>query len=468
MSSVPERPPARGSVLYDPKIRAVAYQVLLLAALGFLVYSATTNAIENLRAAKIASGFDFLGVTAGFDINQKLIYFDGAVSSYGRAFWVGLLNTLLVGAIGIVLATILGFIVGVARLSPNWIISKIAKWYVEVIRNLPLLLQLVFWYNAVLKPLPEPRNSVQLNGIRFGTPDFAGILWMIMAFGLSYALYVGAGRIGRNDTERQIGKVAAAIVAALGAWYLLPGIGILRPTEGGLFFLNNRGLYMPEPIFDEMARLLPRMLIVGVVLAFMFRRWARRRQSATGKQYPVGLVAIALILGLPALTWAALALFDVNPVTFRYATQGRFNLTGGMQIYPEFVALTFGLVIYTAAFIAEIVRAGIMAVSRGQTEAAGALGLRPGPTLRLVVIPQAMRVIIPPLTSQYLNLVKNSTLAVAIGYPDLVQIFAGTVLNQTGQAVEVLAITMAVYLTISLVTSAAMNIYNRRVAIVER
>ncbi len=468
MSSVPERPPARGSVLYDPKIRAVAYQILLIAVLGFLIYSAATNAIENLRAAKIASGFDFLGVTAGFDINQKLIYFDGAVSSYGRAFWVGLLNTLLVGSIGIVLATILGFLVGVARLSPNWIISKIAKWYVEVIRNLPLLLQLVFWYNAVLKPLPEPRNSVQITGLRFGTPDFMGIVSLIAAFGVSYALYVGAERIGRNDTERQIGKIIAALVAAVGAWFLLPNIGILRGTETGLFFLNNRGLYTPEPIFSGTAYILAIVLILGILASVLFRRWAAKQQAATGRQYPVGLITLGFIVALPVVTWLILSVVGTNPVTFAYATQGRFNLTGGLQIFPEFVALTFGLVIYTAAFIAEIVRAGIMAVSRGQTEAAGALGLRPGPTLRLVVIPQAMRVIVPPLTSQYLNLVKNSTLAVAIGYPDLVQIFAGTVLNQTGQAVEVLAVTMAVYLTISLVTSAIMNIYNRRVAIVER
>lgn len=402
MASVPSAAgsePARVSVLYDPKVRSIAYQLLLIGALVFLVYEAASNAVENLRAARIASGFGFLDVTAGFDINQQLIPFSGATSTYGRAFFVGLINTLLVGVIGIVFATVIGFLVGIARLSNNWIIAQLAKWYVEIIRNLPLLLQLVFWYNAVLKPLPEPRNSIDV---------------------------------------------------------------------GGVFFLNNRGLYVPEPVLGATGSLLFGIILAGIVGTLAFRRWARVQQAATGRQYPVGLVALGLIVGLPALFWLVTSLAGSPPMTFNFAEKGRFNLTGGLQVFPEFVALTFGLSLYTAAFIAEIVRAGILAVSKGQTEAANALGLRGGPTLRLVVIPQAMRVIVPPLTSQYLNLVKNSSLAVAIGYPDLVQIFMGTVLNQTGQAVEVIGITMAVYLTISLVTSLLMNIYNRRVAIVER
>ena len=389
----------RGSWFYDPKVRGFVYQVLLVAVVAFLLYEASTNAYDNLRRVGIVSGFGFLENTAGFDISQAFIPYSAAASTYGEAFVVGLLNTLLVAAIGIVFATLLGFVVGVARLSTNWIINKIATVYVEVIRNVPLLLQLLFWYNAVLAPLPAPRDSISV---------------------------------------------------------------------GSSFFLNNRGLVMPRPVPDERAWLVPAAFALGIVATVAFYLWAKRQQQATGRQYPVGLAGLGLILGLPALVWILLALAGGNPITFDLPQRSRFNLTGGMQILPEFVALLLGLVTYTAGFIAEVVRAGILAVSRGQTEAANALGLRPGPTLRLVVIPQAMRVIIPPLTSQFLNLTKNSSLAVAIGYPDLVQVFMGTVLNQTGQAVVVVAVTMAVYLFLSLVTSFFMNIYNRRVAIVER
>jgi general L-amino acid transport system permease protein len=387
--------PGKASLLYDPKIRGYAYQFLLLAVVGFLIWSAASNAIENLRAQKIASGFGFWHNASGFDINQKLIPYDASSGTYGRAFWVGLLNTLLVASIGIVLATFLGFFVGVARLSSNWIVSKIAMIYVEVIRNVPLLLQLFFWYNAVLKPLPNPRQSIALP----------------------------AG-----------------------------------------FLLNNRGLYVPDPQFGPGGSLIVWAFLIGLVATFVFRSWARKQQAATGKQYPIGLVALGLIVVLPTLVYFVTG----RPITFVYPELAGFNLRGGIQIFPEFVALLIGLTTYTAGFIAEVVRAGILAVSKGQTEAANALGLRAGPTLKLVVIPQAMRVIIPPLTSNYLNLTKNSSLAVAIGYPDLVQVFTGTVLNQTGQAVEVVAITMAVYLTISLVTSLFMNIYNKRMALVER
>ncbi len=303
---------------------------------------------------------------------------------------------MLVAGCGIILATILGFLVGVARLSSNWIVAKVAMVYVEVIRNLPLLLQLFFWYNAVLKPLPGPRQSI----------------WM---FNESVAV-------------------------------------------------NNRGLYLPEPLFGPGAGWIGIALLLGLAGAIFFRVWAKKQQEATGTQYPVGLIALGLILGLPLLAYLATGM----PVAFAYPQLAGFNLRGGIQIFPEFVALLIGLTTYTAGFIAEVVRAGILAVSKGQTEAANSLGLRPGPTLRLVVIPQAMRVIIPPLTSQYLNLTKNSSLAVAVGYPDLVQVFTGTVLNQTGQALEVIAITMAVYLTISLATSFFMNIYNAKMALVER
>ena len=397
MSSIPTETvtPGKASLFYDPKIRGYVYQIVLLAVVSFLIWSAASNAIENLRAQKIASGFGFWNNAAGFDVNQKLIPFTASGSTYGQAFYVGLLNTLLVAALGILLATIIGFAVGVARLSSNWVVAKLAMIYVEVIRNIPLLLQLYFWYNAVLKPLPDARNSIALPGS---------------------------------------------------------------------IYLNNRGIILPSPQFGPAFEAVAIAFLIGIAGAIAFFVWARGQQAKTGKQYPNGWVALGLVVGLPLLVFFATG----RPLSFDYPQQGRFNLTGGMQIFPEFVALLVGLSTYTAAFIAEVVRAGILAVSKGQSEAAHALGLRPGPTLKLVVIPQAMRVIVPPLTSQYLNLVKNSSLAVAIGYPDLVQVFTGTVLNQTGQAVEVVAITMAVYLTISLVTSFFMNIYNKRMALVER
>ena len=395
-SDTADRGAPKVSPLYDPKIRGIAYQVVLAIAIAYLVYAAATNAVENLRAAKIASGFGFWNVEAGFDINQKLIAFsstDG--STYGRAFWVGLLNTLLVAVIGIVIATVLGFIIGIARLSKNWIIAKLSMIYVEIIRNTPLLLQLLFWYNAVLKPLPDPRNSISIFGA---------------------------------------------------------------------VFLNNRGVIMPTPIAGPNFDWTWIATMVAIVIWIGLSIVARKRQAATGKRIPANLIGFGLFIFLPLLAfWAA-----GSPLGFEFPKQSRFNLTGGVQIYPEFVALLLGLSTYTAGFIAENVRAGILAVSKGQSEAAHALGLSNGQTLRLIIVPQAMRVIIPPLTSQYLNLTKNSSLAVAIGYPDLVQVFTGTVLNQTGQAVEVIAITMLVYLSISLTTSLFMNIYNRRMALVER
>jgi general L-amino acid transport system permease protein len=300
--------PGKASLLYDPKIRGYVYQFLLLAVVGFLIWSAASNAIENLRAQKIASGFGFWHNASGFDINQKLVPYDASSGTYGRAFWVGLLNTLLVASIGIVLSTFLGFFVGVARLSSNWIVSKIAMIYVEVIRNVPLLLQLFFWYNAVLKPLPNPRQSIELP---------AGAL------------------------------------------------------------LNNRGLYVPDPQFGPGGSLIIWAFLIGIVATFVFRSWARKQQAATGRQYPTGWVGFGLIVVLPVLVYFATG----RPITFVYPELAGFNLRGGIQIFPEFVALLIGLTTYTAGFIAEVVRAGILAVSKGQTEAAHALGLRPGPTL---------------------------------------------------------------------------------------
>ena len=315
------------------RVQAIAAQAIVLIAAAALGAWLIGNTLCNLARRGIASGFGFLDQTAGFDIVFHLVEYS-ALSTYGRAFLVGLLNTLLVAALGIVFATVIGFAVGVARLSGNWLIARLAGVYIEILRNVPLLLQIFFWYFAVLSAMPHPRES--------------------------HSLF-------------------------------------------GLAFLNSRGLYLPKPVFD------------GASLS-----WS-----------------------LPEL-------------------QG-FNFTGGMVLIPEFVALATALTLYTAAFVAELVRAGILSVPRGQTAAAAALGLTPRQTLRHVVIPQALRLIVPPLAGHYLSLTKNSSLATAIGYPELVSVFAGTVLNQTGQAVEIVAVTMAVYLTISLAIAAAMNLYNRRV-----
>lgn len=386
--------PPRVAFYNDPRIRGIFYQVLLFVVVLWLGYEFVTNARENLRASRIATGFGFLENTAGFGISQTLIPYSEA-DTYARVFVVGLLNTLLVAVIGIVLATVLGFVVGIARLSSNWLVARLAGAYVEIVRNLPLLFQILFWYLAVLGALPPPRQSLSL-------------------FGEAY--------------------------------------------------VNNRGLFVPRPLFGEGFGLVLVAFAVAVCAAIAVRIWARRRQERTGEQFPVWSTISALVIALPLLAFFAAGM----PLSFERPLLRGFNFVGGVRVIPEFVALLVALVIYTAAFIAEIVRAGILAIPRGQTEAAYSLGLRRGLTLRLVIIPQALRVIIPPLTSQYLNLTKNSSLAVAIGYPDLVAVFAGTTLNQTGQAIEIIAITMAVYLLLSLVTSALMNWYNARVRLVER
>ncbi|MFL5089992.1 MAG: amino acid ABC transporter permease [Xanthobacteraceae bacterium] len=389
-----ETEPARVAFYNDPKLRGIFYQIVLFAVVLWLGYEFVVNARDNLRAANIATGLGFLDRTAGFSINQTLIPYTES-DTYGRVFVVGLLNTLLVAVIGIVLATILGFVVGISRLSSNWLLQRIAGAYVELIRNLPLLFQILFWYLAVLGALPGPRQSISI-----------------------------------------FGEV----------------------------FINNRGAFIPRPIVEEGAGAVFAAFGAAVLLSIGVRIWARRRQEATGQQFPVGWTAAALIVGVTLLAWVATGF----AISFEKPELRGFNFAGGMRVIPEFVALLVALVTYTAAFIAEIVRAGILAVARGQTEAAYSLGLRPGQALRLIIIPQALRVIIPPLTSQYLNLTKNSSLAVAIGYPDLFAVFAGTTLNQTGQAIEVIAITMAVYLAISLITSLLMNWYNARMKLVER
>jgi general L-amino acid transport system permease protein len=382
--------PPRAALLDDPKFRGIVYQILLCLLIALAAAAVVRNVTENLARNRITSGFGFLDQTAGFDISQTLIDYSVQTSTYGRAFWVGLLNTLLIAGLGIVLATVWGFVIGIARLSRNWLVANVARGYVELIRNIPLLLQLLFWYNAVLKALPEMRESIVFGGA----------------------------------------------------------------------VLNNRGLFLPQPNFGPGTGLVALAFVIGIASALGLRLAAKRRLERTGQTIPVFGSSLALVIGLPVIAFL-LACAEVRLV---HPELGRFNVRGGVEILPEL----FGLVVYTAAFIAEVVRAGLLSVSRGQTEAAAALGLRRRQILNLIVIPQAKRVIIPPLTNQYLNLTKNSSLAVAIGYPDFVQIFTGTVLNQTGQAVEVVVITLAVYLALSLTTSAAMNWYNARVAYVGR
>ena len=382
------------TLIYDPKVRAIVFQAALIVGVVVFAWWIIGNTVENLRRANIASGFGFLSARAGFDVSQSLVSYSSE-STYGRAFLVGLLNTLLVAALGIVLASIIGFMLGIARLSKNWIIGRLATVYVEVFRNIPVLLQLLFWYKAVLSVLPGPRQGISIPG-------------------------------GGN--------------------------------------LSNRGLIVPRPIFEPGFAATAVAVVVAVVAALAVANWAYRRRMATGQPFPTIRVNLAILIGLPLAVFFATG----APLSIGYPELTGFNFVGGLHIQPEFLALLLGLVLYTAAYIGEIVRAGILAVAHGQTEASYALGLRPGMTLRLVIIPQALRVIIPPLTNQYLNLTKNSSLAVAIGYPDLVSVFSGTVLNQTGQAVEVILITMAVYLAISLVTSGFMNWFNRHVALAER
>ena len=473
MSAAASPPRAAPAVRRGLSWSALFWQGFALAAIAWLGWMAASNAIENMQARNIPTNFDFWHATAGFDINQSVIAYS-STSTYGRAFFVGLINTLIVAFIGIVLASLLGFSIGVARLSQNWLTARLAAGYVEIIRNTPLLLQLLFWYNAVLKPLPGPRQSLTAPAVALQAPDTrSAAIAIVCAIVAILSFYAARKGIARGAMR----LVALAATSILGFCALAIGLfgipetklssashGLIALSQGSSLFLNNRGLYLPDPV--PAAGFLPMViaLIVCAAGAFLFYMFARRRQAETGKILPVAQLASGGAVLVIAFIWAV----SGPPVSLEYAQLRGFNFTGGLRVYPEFVALVLGLVIYTAAFIAEIVRAGILAVSKGQSEAALALGLRQSCVLKLVVIPQALRVIIPPLTNQYLNLTKNSSLAVFIGFPDLVQIFAGTVLNQTGAAVQVIAITMAVYLVISLATSLIMNIYNRRMALVER
>ncbi len=378
----------------NAQYRSLFFQIVLVAMLAGFFWFIGSNTLANLEKRGISTGFGFLSLKAGFGILQTLIPFDESYS-FGRTFLVGLLNTLLVSGLGVICATIIGFTVGVARLSNNWLIAKLATVYIETFRNVPLLLQMFFWYFAVLRTLPSPRGS----------------------------------------------------------W-----------SAGDVAFLNIRGIYLPQPLFGDGFAVVVWTFILAVIATFCIARWAKKRQDETGKQFKMFRVAFLLLCVLPVVVFFLIG----SPLTWDIPKLQGFNFTGGMTIIPELTALLVALSVYTGAFIAEVVRSGILSVSSGQTEAASALGLHKSKVLKLVVIPQAMRVIIPQLTSQYLNLVKNSSLATAIGYPDLVAVFAGTTLNQTGQAIEIIAMTMGVYLFISLLISAIMNWYNKKIMIVER
>lgn len=381
----------------DPDKRAIIYQVAVVAVLAWFVFAIINNTATNMEQRGLASGFGFLSTSAGFGIISTPFVPYTEESSYFTVFLVGLVNTIIMAVIGCVLALILGFIVGIARLSSNWLVKKIATFYIELFRNVPLLLQILFWYSAVLKPLPGPRE-------------------------------------------------------------------LHEAGEKVFFSINNRGMIFAEPVGQPGFENVWYAFFAAIIVTWVIKKWAAIRQTNTGKQFPVFLTGLALIVGAPLITYFVLG----RPLNFEPAEMSRFSLRGGVTVIPEFVALLLALVVYTASFIAEIVRAGIQAVSHGQTEAASALGIKPTHRMRLVVVPQAMRVIVPPLTSQFLNLTKNSSLATAIAYPDLFSVFAGTTLNQTGQAVEIMAMTLAVYLTLSLLTSGFMNWYNSRIKLVER
>lgn len=378
----------------DPVVRGWVFQIVVVGLVAGLAWYLVSNTIDNLNRQKIASGFDYLGREAGFEIGDSMIAYSPA-STYARAIWVGVLNTLRVAILGIIFSTILGTLIGVGRLSPNWLLSKICEWYVEAFRNVPLLLWLFLFYKLISEAFPGPRQAISA-------------LW-------------------------------------------------------GSLFLSNRGLYFPVPAADPIHKWMGLALLLGIVGAVMVHRWAKKRQEATGQPFPSIMAGIGIVIGLPLLVWLA----GGAPATMSWPVLKGFNFEGGTVIQPEFTALLLGLTLYTSAFIAEIVRSGILALHKGQSEAAAALGLSRGQAMRLVLLPQALRVIVPPMTSQYLNVTKNSSLAIAIGYPDLVASINVTI-NQTGQAIENILLIMAAFLSVSLSISAFMNWYNKRIALTER
>jgi general L-amino acid transport system permease protein len=383
----------RTNLLNDPKIRSIAYQLLALLAVGITGYFLFTNTAENLKRQAIATGFGFLQKEAAFEIGEAVVAYSPA-DTYLRALFVGAMNTIKVALIGIILTTILGTFIGIARISRNWLVSKLAGAYIEIFQDIPILLQLFFWYSLFCEILPSPKAAIAI------------------------------------------------------------GSGI---------FLSNRGMVLAVPEWNPAYQYVFWALLVGMLAACFARRLARSHQMKTGRILPTFTMSTAITVGVPLLVW----LFAGAPLQMSIPELSGFNFKGGLAVSPEFSALLLGLVLYTAAFVAEIVRAGIQAISHGQTEAAMSLGLKPAFVLRLVILPQALRVIIPPLTSQMLNLTKNSSLAVAIGFPDFVSV-ASTTINQTGQAIEGILMIMTVYLFFSLVTSLFMNWYNKKMALVER
>jgi general L-amino acid transport system permease protein len=385
-------PPSSNGFLNNPQNRAIIYQVVALLFVIFLAYYFINNMFDNIDKRGINTGFSFLDDVAGFGISQTLIYYDDTASSYYDVFVVGLLNTLLVSVIGVFMASVLGLLIGIGRLSPNFLISKLSLIYIETFRNIPILLQILFWYNVVLAALPSPRLS-------FNYLDSV--------------------------------------------------------------FLNNRGLLTPEPIFESGSGFILIAFILAVVGVLFLARWAKKRHDLSGEEFPLFKVSIAILIMAPLLVY----FISGQPISAEYPVLKGFNFNGGLSIIPELLALIFALSIYTATYIAEAVRAGIEAVPSGQKEAAKSLGLKDHVILRKVVLPQALRVIIPPVINQYLNLVKNSSLATAIGYPEVVTLFSGTTLNQVGQAIEIILMTMAVYLTISIVISLLLNWINAKMEI---
>jgi general L-amino acid transport system permease protein len=377
----------------NPKIRGILYQIAVAGAVGLLAWYLISNTLHNIERQSIASGFGFLQKKASFEIGESLISYSSA-HTYGRALLVGALNTLKVALMGIVLTVLLGTLIGIARLSTNWLVSRMAAGYIEIMQNIPILLQLFFWYAMFYEMLPSPRAA-------------------------------------------------------------------LNPIAG--VFICNRGLIMAVPVEHPAHKFMLLAFALAVMAVFLLRRWARHHHSMTGHHFPVFKVSVLLLIGLPLLTWAAWG----APMQMTVPQLEGFNFKGGATLSPEFIALVLGLVLYTAAFVAEVVRAGIQSVNKGQTEAALSIGLKPQLVLNLVILPQALRVIVPPLTSQMLNLTKNSSLAVAIGYPDFVSV-ANTTINQTGQSIEGVALIMMVYLFFSLSTSAFMNWYNQKAKLVER
>lgn len=392
------RPVKRFDFLHDERVRAIFYQLLTAAAVGWAVWYLVSATAHNLEVRGMKSGFGFLGVEAGFDTDFKLIEYTAGIGTYGDIFLIGILNTLYISLLAIIATTILGFTIGVLRLSSNWLVAKVSLAYVEIFRNTPLLIQIIFWYTGIFSLLPKVRNSYDLS------------------------------------------------------------------AGSELVLLNNRGLYMPWPVPGDLLWMTGLALIIAIVIVVFFRRWAHKRQDQTGQITPIFLPSTALIILLPGAVYLATG----SPLGWDIPVLEGFNFVGGSTLPPAFLALFVALTIYSAAHLAESVRAGILSVSRGQHDAALAIGLRPGRVQSLVIIPQAMPAIVPPMISLWMNVVKNSSLAIAIGYPDLVAVFMQTSLNQAGHAIEIVGMTMGFYMSVSLIISWLLNIYNKRVQLVER